>query len=158
MVGPSTPQRRLDRLTLEARHPDSWKKTIYSTFDDPSYSTPAKVISVVMMLVILISTLAFILETELLDGGAFFSVRDDAQVSASDHAERREPHRAAESLCHHPSPSAAVATSALGRRVPPPSSRRLPSCHRSPTAPLATAPKHAVTCTATTLTYLAPPP
>ena len=61
---------------------DSLRKRIYNTFDDPSYSKPAKVISVVMMLIILISTLAFILESELLVGGALYDVRDDAQVGA----------------------------------------------------------------------------
>jgi hypothetical protein len=60
--------------------PDTLRKKIYNTFDDPSYNLPSKVISVVMMLVILISTLAFILETELLDGGAFFHVKDDAKT------------------------------------------------------------------------------
>ena len=61
---------------------DSLRKRIYNTFDDPSYSKPAKVISVVMMLIILISTLAFILESELLVGGSLYDVRDDAQVGA----------------------------------------------------------------------------
>ena len=46
--------------------------------DDPPDSLPAKVISVCMMLVILISTVAFIAEAETLETGALYEVRDAA--------------------------------------------------------------------------------
>jgi hypothetical protein len=81
LVPPVTPsQTRQDRLNGEPIPPDPWKKAIYSTFDDPSYNKAAKFISVGMMLIIMVSTLAFIFETELLLGGAFFHVREDASA------------------------------------------------------------------------------
>jgi len=76
---PGTPtQTRQDRLNGEPIPPDPWKKAIYQTFDDPGYNKAAKFISIGMMLIIMVSTLAFILETELLIGGAFFDIREDA--------------------------------------------------------------------------------
>ena len=98
LVPPVTPsQTRQDRLNGEPVPPDPWKKAIYQTFDDPSYNKPAKVISVGMMLIIMVSTLAFIFETELLVGGAFFDDREDASVSIrprrGQRACRPSPHR-----------------------------------------------------------------
>ena len=97
LVPPVTPsQTRQDRLNGEPVPPDPWKKAIYQTFDDPSYNKPAKVISVGMMLIIMVSTLAFIFETELLVGGAFFDDREDASVSIRPRRGQRacpSPHR-----------------------------------------------------------------
>ena len=94
LVPPVTPsQTRQDRLNGEPIPPDPWKKAIYSTFDDPSYNKAAKFISVGMMLIIMVSTLAFIFETELLLGGAFFHVREDASVSRGQRACRPPPPR-----------------------------------------------------------------
>ena len=51
------------------KKPDTLRNKVYQTCDDPSYSRTAKVISAIMMLVILISTMSFVLEAELLPGG-----------------------------------------------------------------------------------------
>ena len=62
------------------KKPDTLRNKVYQTCDDPSYSRTAKVISAIMMLVILISTMSFVLEAELLPGGSLYEVRDDADV------------------------------------------------------------------------------
>ena len=76
---PSSPEQ--NRLNRQPPPPDSWRKAIYQTFEDPSYNKTAKVISVGMMLIIMVSTLAFIFESELLIGGSLYDSREDAKVS-----------------------------------------------------------------------------
>ena len=76
---PSSPEQ--NRLNRQPPPPDPWRKAIYQTFEDPSYNKTAKVISVGMMLIIMVSTLAFIFESELLIGGSLYDSREDAKVS-----------------------------------------------------------------------------
>ena len=62
------------------KKPDTLRNKVYQTCDDPSYSKLAKVISAIMMMVILISTMSFVLEAEVQIGGSLYEVRDDAEV------------------------------------------------------------------------------
>jgi len=57
------------------------RQTLYATFEDPSFSPVAKIVSIVMMMVILVSTLAFIAESETLDSGSLSTVADDANAA-----------------------------------------------------------------------------
>lgn len=61
------------------KKPDTLRNKVYQTCDDPSYSKLAKVISAIMMMVILISTMSFVLEAEVQIGGSLYEVRDDAK-------------------------------------------------------------------------------
>ena len=141
---PGTPtQTRQDRLNGEPIPPDPWKKAIYQTFDDPGYNKAAKFISIGMMLIIMVSTLAFILETELLIGGAFFDIREDAAVSI-------RPSRGQRACRASPPPPPSLPSPSLAS-PPAPSSHAATSLAAviRPTAALAATPKDAATCTAT---------
>ena len=82
LVTPGTPSSTgQDRLNRQPAPPDGWRKAIYQTFEDPSYNTAAKFISVGMMVIIVVSTLAFIFESELLIGGSLYDTREDAKAS-----------------------------------------------------------------------------
>ena len=155
---PSSPEQ--NRLNRQPPPPDPWRKAIYQTFEDPSYNKTAKVISVGMMLIIMVSTLAFIFESELLIGGSLYDSREDARVSirprrgrracrAVPHHQSRHPrHRlSARSLSHAAAPlaaatrpyaalgpihkDAAACTATAPPRSPRPNPRRTPHARRT---------------------------
>ena len=60
------------------RTPDPLKVVIFQTMDDASYSTTAKYVSIVMMLIIVLSTICFVLETEATnEGGIMYGSNAD---------------------------------------------------------------------------------
>ena len=50
--------------------PLNWKEKLHFTLEDPAYSGLAKVLSIAMILVIFVSTLSFVLESEVASGPA----------------------------------------------------------------------------------------
>ena len=137
---PSSPEQ--NRLNRQPPPPDSWRKAIYQTFEDPSYNKTAKVISVGMMLIIMVSTLAFIFESELLIGGSLYDSREDAKVSIRP----RRGQRACRAVPPPPPPT----TRTTPAPPPPPAHAPPPQAPaKPPNAALAPTHKDAAACTAT---------
>lgn len=146
LVTPGTPSSTgQDRLNRQPAPPDGWRKAIYQTFEDPSYNTAAKFISVGMMVIIVVSTLAFIFESELLMGGSLYDSREDAKASIRPRRGQRAcravpPHHrhAALATASPPAPSSHAATP-LAAAIRPYAA--LTPAHKDAAACTATAPQ-----------------